>query len=77
MVPGCVDGMPQRTDNVYGFGRWTPDELYPEHRYRPDTLPGDIRDWIDHRKYLVDAWKSSCEEFLQEFTRGEKCWQSW
>jgi hypothetical protein len=73
MIPGCIDKVRQRD---MGFNLplpWTSDELYPEHRYQPDTVPGDIRNWMDHRRHLVDAWKSSYEEFRQEFARQERC----
>ena len=56
---------------------WTPDELYPEIRYLTDTVPVDILDWMNHRKHLIVAWKSSYEEFHQEFRRGEACRTQW
>jgi hypothetical protein len=73
MVPGCIEKVHQRTDDAYGLCRWTADELYPEYRYRLDTVPVDIRDWMDHRTLLVDAWKTSYNGFRQEFTRLHIC----
>ena len=53
--------------------QYTADDLYPEYMYQPETIPGDIRDWMDHRRSLVDAWKISYTEFCQEFEREERC----
>jgi hypothetical protein len=73
MVPGCTEKVRQRTDNADGLCLWTPEELYPEHEYRLDRVPSEIRDWMDRRRYLVDAWKTSYNEFLQEFARLRRC----
>lgn len=76
MVPGCtkpVLGFDEYDESHTELCRWDVDELYPDHEYRLDAVPSDIRDWVVHRRYLVDTWKSSYEEFLHRFTRYETC----
>jgi hypothetical protein len=77
MVPRCgVRQVTRRQENEKYSAQyclWTPAELYPEHGYSFDTLPGEIRDWMVRRGYLVNAWKSSYNQFLKEFIRWEEC----
>jgi hypothetical protein len=77
MVPGCTARQVtrRRENGRYGskYCLWTPDELYPEHNYSLDTLPGEIRDWMRRRGYLVNAWKIYYNQFLKEFVRREEC----
>jgi hypothetical protein len=73
MFPGCVEKARHRTEYADGVCLWTLEELYPEYRYRLDRVPSEIRDWMDHRRSLVDAWKSSYNEFRQEFARLHSC----
>jgi hypothetical protein len=77
MVPGCIADVEEAYSSSDGSDIEKPDELYPEIRYLTDRVPVDILDWMDHRKHLVDAWKSSYEEFHEEFARGESCLQQW
>ena len=76
MAPKCTKEVLRRSNNAfepYGVYLGTPDMLYPKHEYRFDALPSDIRDWMGHRVYLVDAWKDSYKGFLQKFLRQERC----
>jgi hypothetical protein len=73
MAPGCIEKVRKRVEYAYRLERWTPAELYPEHMYRHDTAPVDIRDWMDYRRHLVDVWKSCYEKFRREFTREQMC----
>jgi hypothetical protein len=75
MVPGCIRKAGRRTEDTYNVYLGTPDELYPEHEHQSDALPGEIRDWLEHRKRLVVAWKSSYDEFRQRFGRHWKCYR--
>ena len=77
MVPRCIAYVEEAYSGSDESYIQKADELYPEIRYLTDTVPVDILDWMDHRKHLVDAWKSSYEEFHQEFARGESCLQQW
>ena len=77
MIPGCDGHVEDAYSGSQGSYIEKPDELYPEIRYLTDRVPVDILDWMDHRKHLVDAWKSSHEEFHQEFERGEACINQW
>jgi hypothetical protein len=77
MVPGCIEEVQadptQTIKYAYKYCLSTADELYPELRYYPDTVPVDIGNWMDHRWYLVDAWKTSYNEFRQGFARPRRC----
>ena len=75
MAPKCMERVKQRGEggDEYGYCRWPSDKLYPEHEYQLDTIPSDIRNWMRHRAYLVDAWKDSYSEFVQKFSRKEWC----
>jgi hypothetical protein len=73
MIPGCMEEIPRRLEVANALRLFTADELYPEYMYRPDTLPGDIRDWMDYRCYLVEAWKTYYNQLRQKFVRWQKC----
>jgi hypothetical protein len=79
MVPACREEV-RGADDVRRLPmwrpEWTPDELYPEHKYQGDAVPSDILDWMDHCKHLVDVWKSSCEEFHSKFRRQDRCYRN-
>jgi hypothetical protein len=70
MVPRCTDELPQRHEDANQLRLFTADELYS---YRPDTIPGDIRDWMDHHWHLVDTWKTSYNQFRRKFARWQYC----
>jgi hypothetical protein len=74
MVPGCIAKV-RDIDDYDGMSIPDADEFHPEHRYQGDAVPEDILDWMDYRRYLVDVWKSSCEEFQTEFIREERCFR--
>lgn len=80
MAPGCTISDKYLRDECdkddVEFWQGTADELYPEHGFPLHILPGEVRDWMVHRRHLVDAWKYSCEEFRHDFTRRETCYNN-
>jgi hypothetical protein len=71
MRPGCTAEVSQCAD--VGWAMMPADYTYPVESIAVEAVATEIRDWLSLRRYLIDIWRASYEEFRHEFVRDNRC----